>query len=283
MTQTTSAIGTRAPFRRLSHWLLVGLCLLQLPVILYLYTQWQEAQQQQGRLGYQLEQQQRHQQRELSRIGQRLGQLQAELGQVGMMGQRLVKDYDLVDELPLQRLDVNLLQRPFSGFSDLHQTLTQVLAQTQEYGINLAALESLLLNLHINEITRIQGHPVPGYSRESSGFGQRRDPFTGHARWHRGLDFAGKKGQPIAATATGVVSLSERHPAFGNMVEISHGQGWITRYAHLDSLLVQVGERVENGQEIARMGRTGRATGVHLHYEVLKGNRQLDPKRFLPY
>ena len=282
MTHTASATGTRAGFRFLSQRLLIGLCLLQLPLMLYLYSQWQNAQHQRWQLGHQLEQQKRNQQRELGRIGLRLGRLQAELAQVSIMGQRLVKDYDLVDELPLQRLDVNLLQRPFTGFSDLHQALTQVSQQTREYGITLAALESLLLNLHINEITRVQGHPVPGYSRVSSGFGQRSDPFSGRARWHRGLDFSGKQGQPIAATAAGVVSLTERHPAFGNMVEINHGQGWITRYAHLDSQLVQVGERVDKGQEIARMGRTGRATGVHLHYEVLKGNRQLDPARFLP-
>lgn len=255
--------------------------LISLAAALFFYSQWQFSQRQQLVLTSQLEQQKRLQQRELGRIGQRLGQLQAELAQVSQMGQRLVSDYDLVDELPVARIDSNLLQRPFNGFADLNQTLAQVMSQTQEYGITLVALESMLLNLHINEITQIKGHPVPGYSQLSSGFGQRSDPFSGRARWHRGLDFRGKVGEPIAATAAGVVSLSERHPDFGNMVEISHGQGWITRYAHLDSQLVAVGEHVEQGQLIARMGRTGRATGVHLHYEVLKGNKQLDPARFI--
>ncbi len=256
--------------------------LVSLAAALFFYSQWQSAQRQQLVLSAQLEQQKRLQQRELGRIGQRLGQLQAELAQVSQMGNRLVSDYDLVDELPVARVDNNLLQRPFNGFADLNQTLAQVMAQTQEYGITLVALESMLLNLHINEITQIQGHPVPGVSQLSSGFGQRRDPFSGRARWHRGLDFRGKQGEPIAATAAGVVSLSEHHRDFGNMVEISHGQGWITRYAHLDTQLVEVGEHVEQGQLIARMGRTGRATGVHLHYEVLKGNKQLNPARFIP-
>lgn len=261
---------------------LLVLALMALAAAVFFYSQWHTLHLQQERWSAQLEQQKRLQQRELSRIGQRLGHLQAELAQVSQMGNRLVSDYDLVDELPVPRIDSNLLQRPFTGFAELNQTLAQVLNQTQEYGVTLVALESMLLNLHINEITKIQGHPVPGYSQLSSGFGQRRDPFSGRARWHRGLDFRGKVGEPIAATAAGVVSLSERHRDFGNMVEINHGRGWITRYAHLDTQLVTVGEHVEQGQLIARMGRTGRATGVHLHYEVLKGNKQLDPARFIP-
>lgn len=264
-----------------SRWSLL-LVLISLLAAVFFYSQSQSSQRQQLLLSAQLEQQKRLQQRELGRIGQRLGQLQAELAQVSLMGNRLVSDYDLVDELPVARIDSNLLQRPFNGFADLNQTLTQVMNQTQEYGITLVALESMLLNLHINEITQIQGHPVPGSSQLSSGFGQRSDPFSGRARWHRGLDFRGKVGEPIAATAAGVVSLSERHPDFGNMVEINHGQGWVTRYAHLDAQLVEVGEHVEQGQLIAHMGRSGRATGVHLHYEVLKGNKQLDPARFIP-
>ena len=258
------------------------LVLISLAAAVFFYSQWHLAERQQAVLSAQLEQQKRLQQRELKRIGQRLGQLQAELAQVSQMGNRLVNDYDLVDELPVARIDSNLLQRPFNGFAELNQTLAQVMSQTQEYGITLVALESMLLNLHINEITQIQGHPVPGHSQLSSGFGQRSDPFSGNARWHRGLDFRGKQGEPIAATAAGVVSLSERHKDYGNVVEINHGQGWVTRYAHLETQLVEVGEHVEQGQLIARMGRTGRATGVHLHYEVLKGNKQLDPARFIP-
>ena len=272
-----------APSRPLFHRFFMVLALLQLPLALYLYSQWQNTQQHNQQLARQLEQQQRSQQLQLKRIGQRLGQLQAELGQLTAVGQRLVNDYDLGDEISLQRPDPNLLKRPFSGFADLHQGLARLSAQSREQGMTLVALESLLLNLHINEITRVQGHPVPdGSVRLSSGFGQRRDPFTGRTRWHKGVDFSGKLGQPIAATAAGVVSTVDHHPAFGGLVEINHGQGWITRYAHVDTKLVEVGEYVEKGQHIALMGRTGRATGVHLHYEVLKGNKQLDPARFLP-
>lgn len=280
--QTSPAVNIQPSSFWSGSTLLLLLAIVQLAGALFLYEQWQSAERKQQLLSVQLTQQKHNQQREVSRIGQRLGQLQAELGQVSLMGQRLAKEYDLADELPLQRLDANLLHRPVNGFSGLNYILTQVVEQTQAYGIGLVALESLLLNLHINEITQIQGHPVPGFSRMSSRFGKRVDPFTKQTRWHRGLDFSGKQGQPIAATAAGVVSLATHHNDFGNMVEISHGQGWVTRYAHLDSQLVQVGEHVVQGQEIARMGRTGRATGVHLHYEVLKGNKQLDPARFIP-
>ncbi|MBL1376772.1 M23 family metallopeptidase [Zobellella iuensis] len=283
MTNPAIVSAPKAVSRPLFYRFFVILALLQLPLALYLYSQWQGSQQHNLQLARQLEQQQRSQQQQLQRIGQRLGQLQADLGQLSAVGQRLVTDYDLSDEISLQRLDPNLLKRPFNGFAELHQGLAQLSEQSREYGMTLAALESLLLNLHINEITQIQGHPVPdGTTRLSSGFGPRRDPFTGRARWHKGVDFSGKLGQPIAATAAGVVSTVDHHPAFGGLVEINHGQGWVTRYAHVDTKLVEVGDYVEKGQHIALMGRTGRATGVHLHYEVLKGNKQLDPARFLP-
>jgi hypothetical protein len=158
MTNPTLAV---APSRPLFHRFFMVLALLQLPLALYLYSQWQNTQQHNQQLARQLEQQQRSQQLQLKRIGQRLGQLQAELGQLTAVGQRLVNDYDLGDEISLQRPDPNLLKRPFSGFADLHQGLARLSAQSREQGMTLAALESLLLNLHINEITRIQGHPVP--------------------------------------------------------------------------------------------------------------------------
>ena len=98
---------------------------------------------------------------------------------------------------------------------------------------------------------------------------------------HKGVDFRGRPGTPILATGKGIVSWAGRHPEFGNMVEIDHGNGLVTRYAHNSKLLVDVGTLVDEGQKIALMGRTGRATGVHLHYEVLKDGRQVNPARFL--
>ncbi|WP_116475208.1 M23 family metallopeptidase [Zobellella maritima] len=258
--------------------------LVAISLALYCYSQWQAVQDNNARLVQQLEQQRRGQQQQLSRIGRRLGQLQAELGQVASLSQRLQQDYALGDELATGKIfDSGLLQRSFSGFAELNMALNLLASQAREQGRALSTLESLLLNLHINEITQVHGHPVPtGQGRLSSTFGNRRDPFTGQGRWHSGIDFSGELGTPIAATGAGIVSLVTEHPAYGRMIELNHGQGWTTRYAHLDKQLVSVGDKVENGQLIALMGRTGRTTGVHLHYEVLKGNKRLDPARFLP-
>lgn len=284
MTASVSPPAQVAAPRPLGLFFISLLAATSLAFALYCYSQWQAVQDQNARLLQQVEQQRYSQQQQLSRIGRRLGQLQAELGQVVNLGLRLQQDYALEDELATGKVfDSGLLQRSYTGFADLNTALELLASQAREQGLALSTLESLLLNLHINEITQVHGHPVPGgQARLSSTFGSRRDPFTGHGRWHSGIDFAGRLGTPIAATGAGIVSAVARHPAYGSMIELSHGQGWTTRYAHLDKPLVKVGDKVENGQLIALMGRSGRATGVHLHYEVLKGNKQLNPARFLP-
>jgi murein DD-endopeptidase MepM/ murein hydrolase activator NlpD len=116
---------------------------------------------------------------------------------------------------------------------------------------------------------------------ETSGFGVRLDPFTGRPALHTGLDFAGAYMTPIHATAPGVVSFTGVRTGYGNTVEIDHGGGFKTRYAHLQSISVHVGERVAIGERIAAMGSTGRSTGVHLHYEVWVNGRPENPVRFL--
>jgi murein DD-endopeptidase MepM/ murein hydrolase activator NlpD len=116
----------------------------------------------------------------------------------------------------------------------------------------------------------------------SSHFGQRMDPFTGRPAVHRGLDFAGVDNSAILAVAPGVVSWSGRQRGYGNLIEIDHGRGWVTRYGHNASNLVAVGDYVKPGQTIALMGSTGRATGTHLHFEVLYRGRHQNPARFVP-
>jgi murein DD-endopeptidase MepM/ murein hydrolase activator NlpD len=116
----------------------------------------------------------------------------------------------------------------------------------------------------------------------SSSFGRRADPFTGQPSVHRGLDFAGLDNSAILAVAPGVVSWSGRQRGYGNLIEIDHGGGWVTRYGHNASNLVALGDYVKPGQTIALMGATGRATGTHLHFEVLYRGRHQNPARFLP-
>ena len=122
--------------------------------------------------------------------------------------------------------------------------------------------------------------PTRNTSR-SSGFGVRFDPFTGHPAFHSGLDFAGAFSTPIMATAPGVVSFTGVRSGYGNTIEIDHGGGFKTRYAHLQAIAVGVGQRVAVGQRIGAMGSTGRSTGPHLHYEIWVNGRPQNPDRFL--
>lgn len=115
----------------------------------------------------------------------------------------------------------------------------------------------------------------------SSSYGYRSDPFTGAGAMHSGLDFPGPIGSPIMASAPGVVSYVGQKSGYGNVVEIDHGSGFLTRYAHLSGFDTKVGAKVLAGQKIARMGSTGRSTGSHLHFEVRLNGEALDPRRFL--
>ena len=122
--------------------------------------------------------------------------------------------------------------------------------------------------------------PAPG-SERSSGFGVRVDPFTGHPAYHTGQDFSGTRMEAIHAAAPGVVSFTGVRSGYGNTIEIDHGHGFKTRYAHLAAIAVSLGQRVGVGQRIGGMGSTGRSTGTHLHYEVWVNGRAQNPERFL--
>ena len=115
----------------------------------------------------------------------------------------------------------------------------------------------------------------------SSHFGYRNDPFTGKKTWHQGVDFAGKEGTDVIAVASGVVSWSGNRDGYGNMVEVAHGDGLLTRYAHNDENLVDVGDLIRKGEPLARMGNTGRSTGPHVHFEVFKHGRAVDPSSYI--
>jgi murein DD-endopeptidase MepM/ murein hydrolase activator NlpD len=115
----------------------------------------------------------------------------------------------------------------------------------------------------------------------SSGYGMRTDPFTGKKEFHEGIDFAGKEGSRVLAVADGIVSWAGWRKGYGKMVEITHGNGYATRYAHNEKLLVSVGETVKKGQTIALMGSTGRSTGPHVHFEVVHNDREVNPAKYV--
>ena len=145
----------------------------------------------------------------------------------------------------------------------------------------VAALDDLR-----NVVTAMRAVPIsqPVYGPEfeqTSGFGARVDPFTRHFAFHAGLDWAGPWGSIVHSTAPGTVVFAGSRGGYGNTVEIDHGYGFKTRYGHLRSILVQVGQRVVKGSAVGRLGSTGRSTGPHVHYEVWFDNTVRDPSRFL--
>ncbi len=137
------------------------------------------------------------------------------------------------------------------------------------------------------ELSRLKtlptGMPLAGGFRLSSGFGMRTDPFTGMLGRHDGLDFTSTLGAPILATADGTVSRSGWEDTYGNIVEITHAEGFVTRYAHISTRYVSEGQRVKRGDRIAAVGNTGRSTGPHLHYEVFHQGRVINPLQVLPH
>ena len=144
----------------------------------------------------------------------------------------------------------------------------------------LDVLEGVLMNQNLKERVYPAGRPV-GSGWISSYFGKRTDPFTGKPANHTGIDFAGKKGAEIVAVADGVVTWSGDRYGYGIMVELNHGSGYATRYAHNSENLVAVGDEVKKGQVVALMGETGRATGPNLHFEVLRNGSRVNPAKFI--
>jgi murein DD-endopeptidase MepM/ murein hydrolase activator NlpD len=160
---------------------------------------------------------------------------------------------------------------------DAMQSLNDQLSNREA---QLNVLESVLMNQNLKDRVYPQGRPV-GSGWISSYFGKRTDPFTGKGANHTGIDFAGKMGAEIVAVAEGVVTWSGDRYGYGIMVEINHGSGYSTRYAHNSENLVAVGDEVKKGQVVGYMGETGRATGPNLHFEVLKNGSRVNPVKFI--
>ncbi|MBB6426687.1 M23 family metallopeptidase [Sphingopyxis sp. JAI128] len=157
------------------------------------------------------------------------------------------------------------------------------MGKAKALGPSFAALDGALFRMEVLERTLVavpSGNPA-NVLMMSSGFGYRRDPFTGAGAMHAGLDFRGPIGTPILAAAPGRVSFVGVKSGYGNVVEVDHGQGILTRYAHLSGFTTKVGTQVTAGQQIAKMGSTGRSTGSHLHFEVRLNGEAVNPRRFL--
>ncbi len=158
----------------------------------------------------------------------------------------------------------------------------QELSQLMEHKeAQLQALDNVLINQRLqNNQSYLANLPVRKGAITST-FGYRTDPFTGRAAFHAGMDFSGPQGTDIYTVAPGVVSFAGVKNGYGNVIEVTHGNGYVTRYAHAQSLVAKVGDLVAKDQLIAYMGSTGRSTGTHLHYEVLENGKQIDPATYI--
>lgn len=229
---------------------------------------------------------QTHLQDNLNIMASKLGQMQAQLLRLDALGERLaessgIKSGDFsFNQMPGQggaRNDLSAEALSFSEFSLKLQELSNMLDERTD---KLGALDSLLRHDRITKFVLPSEMPVET-DWFSSGYGYRIDPFTGKRAFHEGVDFTAEVGAPIKAAAGGVVIYSDRHPEYGNMVEVDHGDDLVTRYAHASTRLVNLGEVVLQGQKIAEVGNTGRSTGPHLHFEIRHKDKPQNPAKFL--
>jgi len=163
---------------------------------------------------------------------------------------------------------------------DLQQQIGLLSLQLREREKELELLESLMVDDEYRKTVAPAGRPVT-WGWVSSPYGRRLDPISGHRAWHDGVDFAGREGDDVIAVASGVVTFAGEKSGYGNTIEISHANGFSSRYGHGKELLVEVGDVVDKGQRIAVMGSTGRSTGPHVHFEVRKHGRHVDPARYI--
>jgi len=214
----------------------------------------------------------------------RLGELQAQLTRLDAVGERVagmagIKPAELVRTPPGRGGPEPAESRPLS-LDELSAAIDQVSKAAERRGDALSLLESELVLRQVMARLLPSGQPLED-GMLGSRFGWRIDPITGRSALHEGIDFNAPAGTPIFAAGSGVVVVAGPHPAYGNHVDVDHGKGLVTRYAHASRLLVKEGDIVKQGQRIAEVGSTGRSTGTHVHFEVRIDDQPQDPLKFL--
>jgi murein DD-endopeptidase MepM/ murein hydrolase activator NlpD len=222
----------------------------------------------------------------LNTMAARIGEMQAKLLRLDTVGERLSelagldpKEF-MFDQTPARGGPAIVVEAKPLSFAELTGQLDLLGGNLDDRSDKLGALESRLFLDYAKKQFVPSSLPVDN-NWYSSNFGWRIDPFTGLSTFHEGIDFMSRSGRPIRSAAAGVVVYSARHPQYGNMVEIDHGNGLVTRYAHASKLDVKVGDVVVSGQTIAAVGSTGRSTGPHLHFEVRVRGAAVNPNKFL--
>lgn len=223
---------------------------------------------------------------DMNALALQLGKMQAHVLRLDALGQRLTKI------AKLEKGEFDFQNPPAQGgpegsgggqsvsVPEFMVNLQELARQLDNRAQQLGVLESMLMNRNLQAEAYPTGRPVTkGWV--SSYYGMRTDPFTGKREHHKGMDFAGKTGSDVIAVAAGVVTWAGPRSGYGNLIEITHGNGYTTRYGHNKKILVKVGDKIETNVNIGQMGSSGRSTGPHVHFEVLRNGRNVDPSKYI--
>lgn len=222
----------------------------------------------------------------LDALALRLGNLQAHVMRLDALGERLSRlgklgqeEFNFNQAPAMGGLESMGSDEPAKG-SELAKELDALSSTLDDREWKLDLLEAMMLNRKLQLEVQPSGKPVrQGWV--TSNFGVRFDPFTGRQAMHTGVDFEGVTGSDVLAVASGLVIYSADKTGYGNVIDIRHGNGFVTRYGHNKKNLVKVGDTVTKGQVIAQLGSTGRSTGPHVHFEVIKDGKQINPISYL--
>lgn len=224
-------------------------------------------------------------QENLNAMAVKLGQMQAQMMRLDALGDRLAKLSGV------NRQEFNFSAQPGRGGAEpsMQKDLTQkdfgkqldaLMHKLDERADQLGMMEAMLLQQKVKKVALPSNRPV-NTGWYSSNYGWRIDPFTGKNAFHEGVDFMAEVGTPIYAAGGGIVVFAENYAGYGNMIDIDHGNGLVSRYAHTSKMVVKVGDVVMKGQKIAEVGNTGRSTGAHLHFEVRHQGAPQNPQHYL--
>lgn len=216
----------------------------------------------------------------------RLGQMQGRLLRLDALGQRLVEsarldngEFDFDQKPAVGGPEQGAMGESFTT-PELTAMIDQLEGRISDREQQLRLLDQLISRARLEDERFVAGRPIT-WGWLSSRYGYRSDPFTGKRTWHDGVDLAGKDGSDIIAVAAGVVTFAGDRYGYGNLVEIDHGDGLVTRYGHCKTVKVSVGDVVQKGQVVALMGSTGRSTGPHVHFEVRRNGKSQNPEDYI--
>jgi murein DD-endopeptidase MepM/ murein hydrolase activator NlpD len=222
---------------------------------------------------------------DIDALASRIGLLQAHVMRLDALGRKLVHmaridkaefDFDSTPALGGPEARPNKALQP----DELSKAIDRLSLKLEDRENQLSVMENLVLDANLQKEVVPSGRPITkGWL--SSYYGMRTHPISGRREMHKGIDFAGALGGQVIAVAKGVVTYAGKRYSYGNLIEIAHGNGYFTRYAHNSRLLVSVGDTVEKGFQIAEIGSSGRSTGPHVHFEVIKNGREINPVRFI--